>query len=97
MERVARLDKSRDNRFAIIFNALSDRSRFNLFKSLVEKNGMCVSETAKRFKVTPSAISQHFRILEMSGLVSKERTGQKVCYELNMNDPIVKSLIKLIN
>ncbi|TDB83771.1 transcriptional regulator [Actinomadura sp. KC216] len=38
-------------------------------------------ELAHRLRVTPSAVSQHLRVLHMSGLVSRARQGRRVLYQ----------------
>ncbi|MFE6845329.1 ArsR/SmtB family transcription factor [Streptomyces sp. NPDC057686] len=37
-------------------------------------------EIARRFRVTPSAVSQHLRVLHAAGLVSRARDGRQVLY-----------------
>ncbi|MDX3457470.1 ArsR family transcriptional regulator [Streptomyces sp. ME02-8801-2C] len=37
-------------------------------------------EIARRFRVTPSAVSQHLRVLHATGLVSRARDGRQVLY-----------------
>ncbi|MER5760075.1 helix-turn-helix domain-containing protein [Streptomyces sp. NPDC002082] len=37
-------------------------------------------EIARRFRVTPSAVSQHLRVLHAAGLLSKARDGRQVLY-----------------
>jgi len=93
---IHKLIQTNDDRFPVIFSALSDPSRFRIFKLLVECHGYCVSELAKKMNISVSAVSQHLKILELSGLASKERTAQTVCYKIKDNDPIVKSLIKIL-
>ncbi|MFE5538212.1 ArsR family transcriptional regulator [Streptomyces sp. NPDC056519] len=38
------------------------------------------AEIARRFRVTPSAVSQHLRVLHATGLVSRARDGRQVLY-----------------
>ncbi|WP_141724772.1 ArsR/SmtB family transcription factor, partial [Streptomyces niveus] len=37
-------------------------------------------EIARRFRVTPSAVSQHLRVLHATGLVTRARDGRQVLY-----------------
>ncbi|GII00400.1 ArsR/SmtB family transcription factor [Planobispora takensis] len=40
-------------------------------------------ELARRLRVTPSAVSQHLRVLHATGLVSRARDGRRVLYRLS--------------
>lgn len=85
-----------DEKVTMIFEALSDPGRFKMFKMLVKNQGVCVTDMARLFKVTPSAISQRMRVLEMTGLVRKKRYGQMTCCEIKKDDPLVKCMMKLL-
>jgi ArsR family transcriptional regulator, lead/cadmium/zinc/bismuth-responsive transcriptional repressor len=74
---------------------LGDTTRYKIFKLLLMGKELCVTEIASELTITLSAVSQHFRNFEMAGLVNKERTGQKICYYLKTDDPIVKELIRI--
>jgi predicted transcriptional regulator len=65
-----------------------------MFKLLNSDQDLCVSEMANRLGISPSAVSQHFKSFEMLGLVSKERTGQKICYVFT-DDILVQELRQL--
>ena len=73
---------------------LGDSTRFKIFKLLSSNQELCVSEIAKRLDITPSAVSQHFKSFELLGLVTRERTGQKICYAFS-NDNLVMELREL--
>lgn len=76
---------------------LGDKTRYKLFKLLMLRDEMCVTDIATELDITVSAVSQHFRNFEMIGLVDKERMGQKICYMLKTNDMLVKELVTVIN
>lgn len=76
---------------------LGDKTRYKLFKLLMLRDEMCVTDIATDLNITVSAVSQHFRNFEMVGLVDKERMGQKICYMLKANDALVKELVSVIN
>ncbi len=73
---------------------LGDSTRFKMFKLLSSNQDLCVSEMANQLGISPSAVSQHFRSFEMLGLVTKQRTGQKICYVFT-DDELVNELIEL--
>ncbi len=44
---------------------------------------MHVNELAEALKITPSAVSQHLRILKSADLVKNDRKGYWISYSLN--------------
>ena len=70
---------------------LGDSTRFKMFKLLSSNQELCVSEMASQLGISPSAVSQHFKSFEMLGLVTKQRTGQKICYVFS-DDELVNEL-----
>lgn len=82
--------------FPLVFQALGDSGRFNIFRLLMEHHDICVTDVANVFDITVSAASQQLRVLERLGLVIKMRMGQMVCYEINQDNPIAKQLVKLL-
>jgi len=84
-------------RFPLVFNALGDRGRFRIFKLLTERNDLCVTDIANVFGISVPAASQQLRVLEMTGLVRKERIGQTICYEVKVDDSLVKLLTKVFS
>lgn len=85
---------SEENRIVHAMQLLGDSTRFKMFKLLSSDQDLCVSEMANRLGISASAVSQHFRSFEMLGLVTKERTGQRICYVFT-NDELVDELRKL--
>lgn len=90
----AKLSKN-DERIIHILQVLGDTSRYKMFKILLEKKQLCVSEIANKLNVSVPAVSQHFRTFELVGIVEKERMGQKICYQLKDDDDLIKQLIKI--
>lgn len=82
-----------EKRLVYAMQLLGDKTRFKIFKLLMTKKDLCVSEIAAELGITLPAVSQHFRSFEMIGLVDKERVGQKVCYMLKNDDLLVKELM----
>lgn len=87
---------SEEAAFPLAFQALGDPCRFKIFKALMQYHDICVTDIANIFGITLSAASQQLRVLERLGLVQKMRMGQMVCYEINVENPIVKQLLKII-
>lgn len=81
-----------EKRLVRVLQLLGDETRFKMFKLLVSDSELCVSEIAKQLRITPSAVSQHFKNFELLGLVKKERDGQRICYTLQRNDPLLNDL-----
>lgn len=85
------------DRMAVICNALGDRGRLKIFRLLMERHDLCVTDVARILGTTVSAASQQFRILEMVGLLVKERKGQMACYKIRDEDPFVRSVMSFIS
>lgn len=76
---------------------LGDKTRFKMFKLLLNNDDLCVTQISDRLGVSTSAVSQHFKIFELLGVVYKDRRGQKICYLINHDDPMVNDLIGFID
>lgn len=87
---------NREERLVSAMQLLGDKTRFKIFKLLLSGKEMCVTEISETLNISVSAVSQHFRIFELVGLVDKQRYGQKVCYLLKTDDRFVKELIRII-
>ncbi len=73
------------------FKALSDPTRRKIIELLKVKN-MSAGEIAEHFNMTKPSISHHLSILKNADLISAERDGQQIIYELNIT--IFQNLIK---
>jgi len=82
-----------DERLINAMSALGDKTRYKIFKLILENNELCVTEIAEYLHISVPAVSQHFRTFELIGLVDKDRVGQKICYKLKMGDPLVVQLV----
>jgi DNA-binding transcriptional ArsR family regulator len=78
-----------------LFNALSDSGRFRLFMLLSKRADLCVSDAAAVLGISVPAASQQLKILEMAGLVHRERLGQKCSYHVRKKDPVVSAIVRL--
>ena len=80
----------------MIFAALADRSRYQIFQLLIKKHDICVTDVANILGISVPAASQQLRILETAGLINRERRGQMICYSVKARDPLVKSLMRIM-
>lgn len=64
------------------FRALADPTRRKILK-LLRDGPRTSGEIADRFPTSWATISRHLGILRDAGLVSTEREGQSIIYELN--------------
>lgn len=64
-----------------VFQALSSTVRRKILAYL-SGSSMTAGEIAERFEITKPSLSKHLGILENAGLITKEKRGQFVHYEL---------------
>ncbi len=88
--------KVSEDHLAFIFEALSNSTRLKIFRLLSKQKDICVTDVAKVLGVSVPAASYQFRILEMVGLVEKERMGKMICYKIKKGDPVIKKLLRII-
>lgn len=81
-----------------IFKLLGDKNRYRIMKIISENEDrkLCVGDLASILDTSMSAVSQHLRILEMSGLVEGNRNGQSMCYKPLLTHPKIREVIKLM-
>jgi len=78
------------------FSVLGDKTRYKIIELLSRNKTLCVSDLSAILDVSMSCISQHLRILEMSGLVKSNRQGQSICYSYTNTDPKINAIVDLI-
>lgn len=66
------------------FKALSDNTRREIL-SLLKNGAMTAGEIGGHFDMTGATISHHLSILKAAGLISDDRRGKFIYYELNMS------------
>ena len=86
-----------EERMPLVFQALADATRLKIFRLLAKQKDLCVTDIAKIFKISIPAVSYQLKIMEMVGLVRREKMGKMGCYELRKDDPFVRKIIKIIN
>lgn len=79
-----------------LFNALGDDTRWKLFLLLQEHKDLCVTDLANILEVSVPAVSQQLRVLELSGLIHRQRMGQSMCYQIQSQNPFTRIVIKMI-
>lgn len=65
------------------FSALGDPNRRRIVELLANQGPMTASEISKMFSVSPSAISQHLKILREADLIRMKKQAQKRIYAIN--------------
>lgn len=94
-----------DERLPIVFSALSDPNRCNIFRSFLKREPrpsgygqgrLCVSDIAKTFGISMSLASQHLKILEITGLLRREKEGRTVYYHPRIEDELVRTIIQAV-
>ena len=76
---------SPDGAFQRVFEALASAPRRRILAYLAHAS-LTAGEIAARFEMSKPSISQHLSVLEIAGLVAKERRGQFIHYSLIPNN-----------
>ena len=66
------------------FKALSDPTRLEILELLKEKR-LTAGEIASHFQMTNATVSHHLAVLRKADLISDDRDGKFIYYELNMS------------
>lgn len=67
-----------------VFKALSDPTRREVL-SLLRKGPLSAGEISEQFNVSRPTMSAHFAVLREAGLVTSEKQGKSVIYELQLS------------
>jgi DNA-binding MarR family transcriptional regulator len=73
-----------DDHLPLLFQALGEHRRFQLFCLLIDHPGLCVTEIAKVLGVSVPAASQQLRIL-----------GRMNCWEIRLGNPDIDALVAM--
>ena len=68
---------------AEMFKVLGVENRIRIIELLKSKGPLGVNELSEALKITPSAVSQHLKILRHASLVRNERKGYWIPYKVN--------------
>ena len=74
-----------ESKQAELFKVFGVDTRIRIIELLKEKGPVGANEMSEILGITPSAVSQHLRILKHAGLVRNERKGYWIPYEI---DPV---------
>ena len=62
---------------AKIFAALADPTRLRMVEMLTQEEELCGTQIANRLSISMALLSHHWRILSETGIVKRERRGQR--------------------
>ena len=65
-----------------LFKALNDDTRRQIIE-LLKKRNMNAGEIAEEFNISKPSISHHLDLLKQADLITAEKKGQFIIYELN--------------
>ena len=85
-----------DERLPIVFNALSDPKRCKIFRTFLQRPRLCVSDIARTLDISMSLASQHLKVLEITGLLVREREGRVIYFTPNVQDELVRTIITAV-
>lgn len=68
---------------AELFKVLGVETRIQIIELLKSRGPLGVNELSEALGVTPSAVSQHLKILRHAGMVRNERKGYWIPYAIN--------------
>ena len=81
--------------------ALAQSTRLNIFRELIKvydcensAHGLAAGELAKRMQLPPPTLSFHLKELSRAGLVSSEKVGRSVIYQVNRTS--IRSLLDFL-
>lgn len=70
--------------FQETFKAISDPTRRSILE-LLKEGRMTAGDISSSFNMTQATVSFHLNTLKQAGLVSDDREGKYIYYELNMS------------
>src|SRR5690606_8643068 len=80
------------------FKCLSDPTRLDLLKIILERQNVCVCEITEILQLSQPKISRHLALLRTLSRLLDERKGQWVYYRLNPDVPEwVNSILNVLN
>lgn len=68
---------------AELFKVLGVDSRLRIIELLKARGPLCVQDLSQALGISPSAVSQHLKVMRFAGLVRNERKGYWVPYDVD--------------
>ena len=65
------------------FSALAEPHRRSILEMLASEGQLSATAIARKFRVSPPAISQHLKVLREAGLLRMEKRAQQRLYQVN--------------
>ena len=96
VEKIRGESSTEDKTLSLVFSALSDPGRLQIFRVLLKPTGIGVSDIAHILNVSVPAASMQLKILETSGLIEKVRKGQTTCFKVDKKAIKAKSVIDVL-
>lgn len=96
LQKLRKLLTKNDDRLPIVFNALGDPRRCKIFRSFLTRERLCVSDISHLLKISMPLASQHLKVLEITGLLTREKEGRTVYFKPNTSDELVRTVIKAV-
>ena len=97
IQKVQKSFEDADSKLTFIFQTLGDATRLKIFQLLSHNKGLCVTDIANVFHISVPAASYQLKLMEVTGLVKRERMGKMICYELKRGDPFVRIIAKIVS
>ena len=76
----------------LLFTALGNKARRRILQRLAEKPARSISELAREFGISSTAVSNHIKLLESAGLVARTQRGKYSQIQINTASLLLGSL-----
>ena len=86
MSTASDFETERSRRLTAIFGALSDATRLEMFRMIVEDGEVGCSQFDAHFPISKSTISYHTKILNAAGLIETRRAGRFFFYRPRVDE-----------
>jgi DNA-binding transcriptional ArsR family regulator len=82
-----------------VFKAIADANRRKILNLLKKHESLTAGEIAEHFEFSKASLSEHLKILRLSGLIYATKKGQFIHYRLNTSifEDILAWVINLRN